>query len=332
MDKALVIGKRVLVTGGAGLLAGRIATHLAHRGYRVLLGTRNGGACPISEASIEVVQMDWQNVASLKALCSEVDIVINAIGMNAHDCSIDPVGAICVNGIYTSRLLQSAISSGVRRFVQLSTAHVYSKNLVGTVTEKTKTTNMHPYASSHLIGDMSLLWADQRGEIEVAVLRLSNTFGRPILKQSPCWTLLVNELCRQAIEKRALKLRSSGEQHRDFVPLAKVTELVAEFCAVENIDHLKVKTKAPSVFNIGSGFSMSVRGMAEIVQERCQILLGQEICLLLPDTSKNKYAADLNFLTHTMKSPIRVEYNDIVSEIDELLLFCRNNFEEHIVK
>jgi UDP-glucose 4-epimerase len=332
VDKALVKGKRVLITGGVGLLAGRIATHLARGGYRVALATRNKETCPMSEPAIEVVQIDWQDATSLRALCCDVDIVINAMGMNAYDCSVDPAGAINVNGVYTSQLLQAAISGGVRRFLQLSTAHVYSKDLVGKVTERTQTTNVHPYASSHLVGDLSVLWAEQRGEIEVAVLRLSNVFGRPVLAKSPCWTLLVNELCRQAIERRSLKIRSSGGQHRDFVPLAKVSELVAEFCAIEKIDDLKIRAKDPSVFNVGSGFSMSVRRMAEIVQERYVLSMGQEIYLVIPDTQQKEHTASFNFLSHTMKNPIRVEFSDFISEIDELLLFCRNNFEENLGK
>jgi UDP-glucose 4-epimerase len=326
LGEKLVTGKRILITGGNGLIARRMAQHLAGAGCFVKLGTRSPENFRVNEPSVDVVLIDWEDDKGLRALCQGVDIIVNAMGMNANDCIQDPVGALTTNGVFTTRLMQAAVVSGVRRFVQLSTAHVYSASLVGTITEMTSTTNSHPYASSHLAADLALLWAAQRDGIEVAVMRLSNAFGRPVNSESPCWTLLVNELCRQAVELRTLRLRSSGIQHRDFVPMTKVCGLILKACLVESIEELKVRPKDPPVFNVGSGFSMSVRKMAELIQERCQVVLGYRVELKLPETSPYDCATSLSFLSETLGVPLSIRLTDLISEVDELLIFCRGSF------
>lgn len=326
VDEELVTPTRILITGGAGLFAGRIAQYLACAGYFVELGTRRPETCQVQEPSVKVVRSDWEDDKGLRALCQGVDIIINAMGMNANDCSQDPVGALTTNGVYTTRLLQAAVNSDVRRFVQLSTAHVYSASLGGTITENTSTTNSHPYASSHLAADLASLWAAKQSGIEVAILRLSNAFGRPLNLESPCWTLLVNELCRQAVELRTLRLRSSGLQHRDFVPMSKVCELISYICFVKNIEELKVRPKDPPVFNVGSGLSISVRKMAELIQERCQAVLGYRVELQAPEACLNDCGTSLHFLSETLRVPLRIALTDIISEVDELLIFCRGSF------
>lgn len=326
LGEKLVTYKRILITGGSGLIAGRMAQRLAGAGCFVKLGTRSSETFRLKEPSVDVFLIDWADDRGLRALCQGVDVIVNAMGMNANDCIKDPVGALTTNGVYTTRLLQAAVVSGVRRFIQLSTAHVYSSSLSGTITEMTCTTNPHPYASSHLAAEMALLWAAQRGGIEVAVMRLSNAFGRPVNSESPCWTLLVNELCRQAVELRVLRLRSSGVQHRDFVPMSKVCELISYACLVKSIEELKVRPKDPPVFNVGSGFSMSVREMAELIQERCQAVLGYRVELKSPETCPNECVTSLRFLSETLRVPLRIELTDFISEVDELLIFCRASF------
>ena len=58
------------------------------------------------------------------------------------------------------------------------------------------------------------------------IIRLSNSYGAPISKDVNRWTLVVNDLCRQAITNRELKLKSSGEQHRDFIPISDALSAV----------------------------------------------------------------------------------------------------------
>ena len=79
------------------------------------------------------------------------------------------------------------------------------------------------------------------------------------------WTLVSNDLCRQAVRDGKLVLRSSGLQWRDFVALADVRDTVVAAC-----DH--GGALPPGTYNLGSGAPMTVLELAEQVQaavERC---------------------------------------------------------------
>jgi UDP-glucose 4-epimerase len=105
----------------------------------------------------------------------------------------------------------------------MSTTHVYGPQ-VGRLEETTLPAPRHPYATSHRAAEDAVLAAS--GNFTAMVLRLSNGFGAPTHAQANCWTLLVNDLCRQAVTDCTLRLRSAGLQHRDFIPLADVTRIV----------------------------------------------------------------------------------------------------------
>src|SRR3546814_20189177 len=97
--------------------------------------------------------------------------------MNAQNCAANPVEALEFNGVATARLVQAAARVGIRRFIYLSTAHVYCAPLTGTITEDTCPRNLHPYATSHLAGENAVLRAVKAGEISGMVLRFLNVLG-----------------------------------------------------------------------------------------------------------------------------------------------------------
>ena len=169
---------RILITGGFGYLGGRLAQFLANQaGYTILLGSRQQTRPPDWLSHVEVVQTRWDSPASLEQVCIGVNAVVHLAGMNAQDCTADPAAALEVNGLTTARLLNVAIKQRVKRFIYLSTAHIYGTPLAGVITEETCPTNLHPYATSHRAGEDVVLAAHQRGEIEGIVIRLSNGYG-----------------------------------------------------------------------------------------------------------------------------------------------------------
>jgi UDP-glucose 4-epimerase len=327
VDESLVASKRVLISGGSGLLAGRTAEHLAQAGFAVRLGTRNVQAAKAwAPACVELVSINWHDETSLRRACVGMDVIVNAMGMNAADCQADPVAALRVNGAYTASFLRAAVTAQVRRFVYLSTAHVYSGQLQGEIIESTNVTNLHPYATSHRAGEDAVLWADKQGQIEGVVLRLSNAFGRPLNPQTKCWMLLVNDLSRQAVQDRGLRLHSDGMQLRDFIPLGRVCDLIQLLCIAESRFVFQREGSLLPVFNIGSGNAMSVAAMAELVQYRSRAILGYDVPLQKKAANSKQASAELHYHSENLKAPLHVNPEQCAQEIDDLLLFCLKNF------
>lgn len=313
---------RILITGGFGFLGGRLAVHLAHAGHQIILGTRHSIAPPGWLAQAEVAKIAWNDEAALERSCKGVDVIIHAAGMNAQDCAADPVAALAFNGLATAKLAAAASRASVKKFIYLSTAHVYASPLVGVITEETCPRNLHPYATSHLAGEQSLLSTHSRGELHGSVLRLSNAFGAPMHKYANCWMLLVNDLCKQAVETRKLVLHTSGLQQRDFIGLTEVC------CVVEkliNADQLK----QANVFNVSAGASQSVLAMAQLIQQRCNKVLGFTPELQHKQGGVDEQYPTLTYLANNLSAlGISCKSQTNTVEIDKLLQFCQASFNQ----
>jgi UDP-glucose 4-epimerase len=312
---------RILITGGFGFIGGRLAVHLAQAGHQIVLGSRNVITPPAWLRHAEVKQIEWDDSRELELSCKGVDVVIHAAGMNAQECATDPVAALAFNGVATARLVAAANRAGVQRFIYLSTAHVYGSPLVGTITEVTCPRNLHPYATSHLAGEHAVLNANQRGPIEGIVLRLSNAFGAPVHKDVNCWMLLVNDLCKQAVQTRKLVLQTSGLQQRDFISITKVCH-VTELLAVGNCSPAQ-----PRSFNVGSGVSQSVFAMAQSIQQRCAQVLGFDLVLHHVKGEAVEPPQMLSYRVDNLAALcIKSDFLDNLAEIDSLLRFCQSTF------
>ncbi|HIC70039.1 MAG TPA: SDR family oxidoreductase, partial [Candidatus Latescibacteria bacterium] len=259
---------RVLITGGFGYLGGRLALFLAEQAeYDILLGGRSPVRSVDWLPQATPVQTDWQSVPSLERICAGVDAVVHLSGMNAQDCAADPAAALEVNGGHTAKLLRAADRQGVKRFIYLSSAHVYGSPLQGTITEDTHRDAMHPYATSCLAGEDEVRAAQVRGDVEGVVIRLSNGYGAPVHVEADCWTLLVNDLCRQAATAGRMELRSSGLQRRDFIPLEDACR------AIDHLLQLRPHDLGQVFFNLGGQWAPTVWDMACLVQQRCEVVL-----------------------------------------------------------
>jgi UDP-glucose 4-epimerase len=311
---------RILITGGFGFIGGRLAQHLQHKDRHIVLGSRNVNTPHQWLQDVEVVETQWSNYKKLEEICDGIDVVIQAAGMNAQDCAVDPVAALEINGVGTARLLKAAISQRVKRFVYLSTAHVYSACLTGKINENTCPHNLHPYATSHRAGEEVVLGGNNRGEIEGIVLRISNSFGAPAYKDVNCWMLLVNELCRQAVQSHELALNSSGLERRDFVPMTEVCRTI-EFVSLGVFEGV-----IPQIINVGTGVSNTVLEMALLIREQFMGIYDFDLKLKRPSSSAEATGESLEYQVNLLKLTGYEASPDPRLEIERLLIFCEKAF------
>jgi len=312
---------RILITGGSGYLGGRIAKYFSNKGeYNIVLATRIKKTLPKWADQVEVTCILWDSDADLMKICANIDVIIHLAGANASDCSDDRLHALEVNAVNTNKLLQSAIKQKVKRFIYLSTAHVYNAPLTGRITEETCPTNIHPYATSHKAGEDVVRYAFSKGEIEGIVVRLSNSFGAPVHIDVNCWMLLVNDLCMQAVTSGKIKLQSSGSQVRDFITITDVSR------ALDHLIKLSFNRLDNGLFNVGGEWCSTVFEMAELVAERTYILTGKRVNIQINSKRQGKSnARRLDYVIDKIKATgfkLKGNAND---EIDDLLRFCVEN-------
>lgn len=309
---------RILITGGAGYLGGRISEYFLNRGDEVLISTRDLFQKKYMPGLL-VRKIQWSDPDSLIDICTGVDVIIHASGLNAQDSLKDPVKALEVNGLSTARLLESAVKQKVKLFIYFSTAHVYASPLVGEISETSCPSNLHPYATSKLAGENIVLQAGISENIKTAVLRLSNAFGRPMSKEVDCWMLVVNDLCKQAVETKKMLIKGTGLEQRNFITITDVTRFI-EFLIKSDEDLWKMR-----LFNLGGEKSYSILEVAQIIQNRCKILFGVDVSIECASIEFKK-SKHLDFKLVNLKNSKFELKSEITNEIDELLFFCKSVF------
>jgi UDP-glucose 4-epimerase len=223
---------RVLVTGGLGYVGGRLAKHLASSGHEIFIGSRTLQPKPIWLKKGSLVVMDWSNNNNLLKACKNIDLIIHAAGMNARECSENPELALQVNGIATKNLVSAASKQLVSKFIYISSAHVYTDNLSGVISEQTIVSNSHPYATSQIAGEQATINGHSNIAMQTIVVRLANAIGAPVSRK-----LVVNDLCKQAALKRQLVIKSPSNGVRNFISMTDVC-LALEFLMNNNHNSL----------------------------------------------------------------------------------------------
>ena len=313
--------RRALITGGYGYVGGRVARELALRDWDITLGTRRAQrARPDWLPQAVTIQFDWNSSEQLVAACAGQDAVIHLAAMNEKECSADRLGALAFNGGASLRLLEAAEKSGVKRFVYVSTAHVYGAPLAGEIDEGHVTRPAQPYAITHKVAEDFVLAAHDARRIEGVVLRLSNGFGAPVHADIDCWVLLVNDLCRQVVTNGTLVLRSAGLQRRDFITLADAARAIAH---VLELPEIKL---ADGLFNLGGDAPMRIIDMANLILERCAASLGYRPRLQVGERGPGEQAAGLCYSSEKLQRTGFSLLREHAKEIDATLRFCARLF------
>lgn len=318
---------RVLITGGLGYVGGRVATHLMSAGTPVrLTSRRSGGRTPAWAAGAEIAALSLPADGPLDHLCDGADAVVHLAAANEHTSAADPERAILVNGLGTLQVLEAAGRMGVARFVYVSTAHVYGAPLAGRLDEGTVPRPVHPYAISHRLAEDVVLAAHDRGGLSGVVLRLSNGIGAPADAGVDRWTLIGNDLCRQAVAERALTLRSAGLQRRNLIALADVARAIAHVLA------LPAEACGDGLFNLGGGQSPTMRALADRIAARCEAVLGDRPQVRTGPAGANDTDAPLDYRSGKLRATGFVPDDDIDGEIDATLRLCHAHLAEGAVR
>ena len=252
---------KVLITGGLGFLGGHIAKYFSDKGYAVILATRKPeNKFPKNiPANTLVMQLDYSSDEQLNEAIKGTDTLIHLAGPNIHSSSYGPENIIRYHVKLTERLLCAAKSNNLKKFIYLSTIHVYGKNLKNIVTEETKPIPVHPFAEAHLAAEKIL--SAQADNVSVIIIRCSNSFGIPYFENEKCWKLIVNDLCKSAFQNGRLIINSSGQDYRDFISVGDVVQAIHYLLELNNGKGIH------DIYNLGSSRTTSIIDIARKIQK-----------------------------------------------------------------
>jgi len=250
---------KILVTGGFGYIGGRLIDYLKREcpENEIVLAERPLHNIPVWAERITYLPLELLSEESVSGCiaAAQPECIVHLAALNEKDCSDDPLLADKVNRLGTEHLAKSALKYNVKHFIYFSTFHVYGKAARGLITEQTIPEPVHPYAVTHLNAEEVVARMHDKG-LKTTVFRVSNGYGYPMDKSIGRWSLLVNDLCRQAVTTGRMALISSGRQKRDFISMSDIARAVKYFIFDVN------NGQESGLYNLGSGNTISVLDMA----------------------------------------------------------------------
>ncbi|MFN4234174.1 MAG: NAD-dependent epimerase/dehydratase family protein [Bacteroidia bacterium] len=311
----------ILITGGLGYLGARIVKAFAQK-YpdRKIIYTHHQHITTnyFSEyKNVSYRKLRLSEYTDFNTLCSGIKTIIHLAFPNEIVCKQNVEMAIDSGIRGTYYLLSEAKRHKVSNFIFVSTAHVYGSPLEGEITEKTLPQPVHPYAISKRAAEDFVLSFRKEYDFNAVVIRLSNGFGYPIHKDINRWSLLVNDLCRQAVLNKKMELSSSGLQYRDFIPFDDIID------AIFLLDKLNKNETLDGLFNLGSGKSVTVFEFAKQIAVCAEKVLGYNVPLFRKEPQPNEMPKKLIYNCNKISSIGYKPKGNVNFEIEETLRFCK---------
>ncbi|MBT4368918.1 MAG: SDR family oxidoreductase [Candidatus Marinimicrobia bacterium] len=262
-----------------------MSKHLAVKGYNVTVfdSYRPSNYNEWILLMDEIIIGDISDESAISRLADKnFDIVIHLISLDHYKSENDPNFVSSINVMPTWNLLDSFTKNGLKRFIYFSTIHVYGNLPSGIITEDQIPQPSNAYGLTHLLSENICNYYNEKTETECINVRLSNTYGSPVFKENNCWWLVINDLCKTAVENNEIRLKSDGSPQRDFIHGDDVAK------AIDILINYKNNT-GDNIFHIASGQILTILELAHRVKSVYTKMYDKEIDIILPDNSISEY-------------------------------------------
>lgn len=228
---------KILVTGGTGFIGSALVKRLAHSGHEVIaLGSRDG--------DIETIDIAG------KLHGNKVDHVVHLAGQTyVPDSWTKPAAFYRVNVQGTANVADYCRKNGAA--LTYVGAYVYGTPAALPIREDSAVAPHNPYAQSKLLGELICQQFAQSFGLSVTILRPFNIYG---IGQSS--SFLIPKIIDQALHAERIELDSLTPK-RDYIYIDDLVDAIAVSLG---------KTQSGSIYNLGSGTSISVEDVVRIVQ------------------------------------------------------------------
>ncbi len=268
-----------LVTGAAGFIGSHLAEKLVKIGHEVI-----GIDCftdyydkLAKEANIKGLRNnkkfkfvnDNLLTVDLRRLLEKADYVFHEAAQPGVRSSFENFKPYVENNIMaTSRLLDAAKDTNVKKFVYASSSSVYGDSQKLPLMEDFNPSPISPYAVSKLSGEDFCKIYFKVHNVPAVILRYFTVFGP---RQRP--DLAIYRIIRSVLKNDEFVLFGDGLQTRDFTFISDIIKGTIQAADL---------AKAGEIYNIGAGARKSLAEIIQIVEK----LLGEKVNFKKIESSK----------------------------------------------
>jgi UDP-glucose 4-epimerase len=251
-----LVGKRVLVTGGAGLIGSRLATRLARDNDVIVADDLSNSDREEVPASVEFAEGDLTDAAFVESVVTaDLDAVCHLAAADKYVNSEEPRRQFEANHDLTHTLVERMADVGVRNLVFTSSSTVYGEAPRPTPEDFAPLEPISIYGAAKLAEEALLSVYAHSHDFTVWVFRFANIVG------SRFGAGVVPDFVEKLdANPETLEILGDGRQEKSYM---HVSECVDAMChVVENAAGGPVHT-----YNLGTETTTSVDTIADIVAD-----------------------------------------------------------------
>jgi len=254
-------GKKVLVTGGAGMIGSTIVRKACAAGAEVtvldnMAPLYGGNLFNFSEYADEtqMVYGDIRNRAMIEQVVRDKDIIFNLAAQVSYvDSNLDPFNDRDINAKGHLTVLEACREHAPDvKLIFSSSRFVYGDIEYNPVDERHPFNCLSIYGVNKLNGEKFYQFYHRNHDLSSIIFRIANPYGpRQQMKHSKYGIL--NWFIRLALEGKRLTVFGEGTQQRDYIFVDDLTDAML-LGAVSDIKF--------DIFNLGTGTGLAFKDMA----------------------------------------------------------------------
>lgn len=252
-------GKKVLVTGGTGLIGRQLVEMLINKNAKVRIASLDDPSRAHPEA--EFFRLNLMQFENCMKVCEGVDFVFHLAGIKGSPAMTQkkPASFFTPTITFNTNMMEAARQSGVKAYLFTSSIGVYSPAEVFYEDDVWKT---FPSENDKFAG-----WAKRMGELQaeaykiefgwdtIHIVRPANVYG-PYDNFDPENAMVIPSLIKRALDgENPLTVWGDGSAIRDFIHAKDVASGML----------LVVEKGYTAPVNLGSGIGVSIKEIVEII-------------------------------------------------------------------
>lgn len=259
-----LIGKRIVLVGGAGLVGSHIVDELTKEPVSEIVvfdnfvrGTRENLSESLNHPKVKVVEGSMTDNASLRKVLKDADGVFLLASLWLGECVNDPRSAWETNVMGTWNVVEACRDLNVKRIVYSSSASVYGNALVTPMTEEHPFNNRTTYGATKIANEQMFRAIYEQHKLPYIGFRYMNIYG-PRMDYEGTYVSVIMKAMDNILAGKPPVIFGDGSQMYDFIYVKDV--------AKANVLGMKADC-ADEFFNIGMGVGTTINELVDMLLE-----------------------------------------------------------------
>ena len=236
--------KKIIVTGGAGLIGIEVCKQLDALGHEVHLFDLGEQIKRVEDEIPKNVKIYYGSIidtSSLRNAMADCNILIHlAALLGVKRSEADKLRCLEINVDGTKNVLDCAIQHKIEKIVFASSSEVYGEPIENPITESTVTQGKTIYAITKLVGEEMCKAYAQKYLINFTILRYFNCYGPFQTAQ-----FVISKFIKRTMSNLDPNINGNGEQIRSYTYVSDTARATILSCFNEKTNN--------EVINIGNG-------------------------------------------------------------------------------